>query len=270
MAALETVRVDVFQDGTAVGLSRIADGRRGNFGTTSDCRGILGMSRRADEIELGLAARIVFERDVLLAFADIQTVERPKRVTGVPNFHDAWGRTNVQDADLATFEKASAAELKPHKVENTLAFMWESRYVFRPTKFAMEAPELASGTRYGPKELRLAARDEVNRIVAQWVLSLDLDVVLARCKTSGAPASLIYSIADIFDDPQYRARGNIRLTQSRIGELAVPEVVPRLSATPGEIRWLGEGLGAQNAEVFGELLGLDSGEVGTLRQQGII
>jgi homogentisate 1,2-dioxygenase len=44
--------------------------------------------------------------------------------------------------DLATFEKASAAELKPHKIENALAFMWESRYVFRPTKFALGAPEL--------------------------------------------------------------------------------------------------------------------------------
>jgi homogentisate 1,2-dioxygenase len=44
--------------------------------------------------------------------------------------------------DLATFEKASAAELKPHKIENTLAFMWESRHVFRPTRFAMNAPEL--------------------------------------------------------------------------------------------------------------------------------
>jgi homogentisate 1,2-dioxygenase len=44
--------------------------------------------------------------------------------------------------DLATFEKASAAELKPHKIENTLAFMWESRYVFRPTKFALSASEL--------------------------------------------------------------------------------------------------------------------------------
>ncbi|TAK86038.1 MAG: homogentisate 1,2-dioxygenase [Betaproteobacteria bacterium] len=44
--------------------------------------------------------------------------------------------------DLATFEKASAAELKPQKIENTLAFMWESRYVFRPTKFAMSAREL--------------------------------------------------------------------------------------------------------------------------------
>jgi homogentisate 1,2-dioxygenase len=44
--------------------------------------------------------------------------------------------------DLATFEKATDAELKPHKIENTLAFMWESRYVWRPTKFAMGAREL--------------------------------------------------------------------------------------------------------------------------------
>lgn len=44
--------------------------------------------------------------------------------------------------DLPTFEKASAAELKPHKVQNSLAFMWESRYVFRPTKFALGAPQL--------------------------------------------------------------------------------------------------------------------------------
>jgi homogentisate 1,2-dioxygenase len=44
--------------------------------------------------------------------------------------------------DLATYERASAAELKPHKIESTLAFMWESRYVWRPTKFAMGAREL--------------------------------------------------------------------------------------------------------------------------------
>ncbi len=47
--------------------------------------------------------------------------------------------------DLATFDKASAAELQPHKIEHTLAFMWESRYVFRPTKFALSAPQLQKG-----------------------------------------------------------------------------------------------------------------------------
>ena len=47
--------------------------------------------------------------------------------------------------DLATFERASAAELEPHKIANTLAFMWESRYVWRPTRFAMSSPALQKG-----------------------------------------------------------------------------------------------------------------------------
>jgi len=44
--------------------------------------------------------------------------------------------------DLATYEKASGAELKPHKIQDALAFMWESRYVFRPTKAALAAKQL--------------------------------------------------------------------------------------------------------------------------------
>jgi homogentisate 1,2-dioxygenase len=44
--------------------------------------------------------------------------------------------------DLATFEKASAAKLEPRRIEDSLAFMWESRYVFRPTRFALSAREL--------------------------------------------------------------------------------------------------------------------------------
>ena len=44
--------------------------------------------------------------------------------------------------DAATFDKASHGELKPQKIDNTLAFMFESRLVIRPTRFAMETPAL--------------------------------------------------------------------------------------------------------------------------------
>lgn len=84
------------------------------------------------------------------------------------------------------------------------------------------------------------------------------------------PASLVYSIVDIFEDPQYRARGNIKMTDSRAGAIAVPGVVPRLSATPGEIHWLGEAIGAQNEEVFRDLLGLKEDELSEMRDQGVI
>ncbi len=49
---------------------------------------------------------------------------------------------NAHGPDAATFERASAAELKPHKIDGTMAFMFETRYACRPTKFALEAQEL--------------------------------------------------------------------------------------------------------------------------------
>ncbi len=47
--------------------------------------------------------------------------------------------------DMATYDKASSAMLEPHKVDDTLAFMFESRHVFRPTAQALQAGHLQSG-----------------------------------------------------------------------------------------------------------------------------
>jgi len=170
---------------------------------------------------------------------------------------------------------ADTVNVCPHSHYETKDGKWiaiacTSDQMFARLAEAMEQPELASAQQYGPKDLRLGARDEVNAIVAKWVASLDLETVLARCAKGGVPASLIFSIADIFEDPQYRARGNIKMADSRAGALAVPDVVPKLSATPGEIRWLGEGLGAQNEEIFRGLLGLTDDDLSQLRHEGVI
>lgn len=170
---------------------------------------------------------------------------------------------------------ADTVNVCPHSHYQTRDGKWiaiacTSDAMFARLAEVMEQPELASAEQYGRQALRLAARDEVNRIVALWVASLDLETALARCAKGGVPASLIYSIADIFEDAQSRARGNIRMTDSRAGEIAVPDVVPRLSGTPGEIRWLGEGLGAQNDDIFQNLLGLKREEIRRMREEGVI
>lgn len=100
--------------------------------------------------------------------------------------------------------------------------------------------------------------------------TLDLEVVLARCAKDGVPSSLIYSIADILEDTQYRARRNIQMKESRAGAIAVSDVVPRLSSTPGEIRRLGEGIGAQNEKIFRDLLGIQDDDLKQLRGDGVI
>ena len=170
---------------------------------------------------------------------------------------------------------ADTVNVCPHSHYRTRDGKWiaiacSNDRIFERLAKAMGRPELAGADRYGPKDKRLAARNEVNGIVADWVASLDCADALARCDEAGTPASLIYSIADIFADPQYRARENIRMVDSRIGKVAVPGIVPKLSATPGEIRWLGEGLGAHNEEILCGLLGLASEELEQLRTQGVI
>jgi crotonobetainyl-CoA:carnitine CoA-transferase CaiB-like acyl-CoA transferase len=170
---------------------------------------------------------------------------------------------------------ADTVNVCPHSHYQTRDGKWiaiacTSDQMFVRLAEVMGQPDLASATRYGLQALRLAARDEVNRIVAAWVATLDLETVLALCSKGGVPASLIYSIADIFEDPQYRARGNIQMTNSRAGAIAVPGVVPRLSETPGEIRWLGAELGAQNDDIYRGLLELSSAEIEDLRGSGVI
>jgi crotonobetainyl-CoA:carnitine CoA-transferase CaiB-like acyl-CoA transferase len=170
---------------------------------------------------------------------------------------------------------ADAVNVCPHSHYETADGKWiaiacTSDAIFARLAEVMAQPELASTEQFGPKEQRLAARHEVNRLVAGWVASLDHTTVLRLCAEGGVPASLIYSIADIFEDAQYRARGNITMEPSRAGDIAVPDVVPRLSATPGSIDWLGAAIGAHNAEVLGGLLGLSEGELRQMREQGVI
>ncbi len=154
--------------------------------------------------------------------------------------------------------------------EKWVAIACSNDKIFARLAGAMGRPELASADRYGPRDNRLAARNEVNGIVADWVASLDCADVIARCDAAGTPASLLYSIADIFADPQYEARENIRTLDSRVGAVAVPGIVPKLSATPGEINWLGEGLGAHNEAILCGLLGLSGDELEKLRAEDVI
>lgn len=60
----------------------------------------------------------------------------------VPGGGSLHNQMSAHGPDLDAFEKASNAELEPQKLEGTMAFMFESRYIIRPTKFAMECAEL--------------------------------------------------------------------------------------------------------------------------------
>jgi crotonobetainyl-CoA:carnitine CoA-transferase CaiB-like acyl-CoA transferase len=55
-----------------------------------------------------------------------------------------------------------------------------------------------------------------------------------------------------------------------VGDFTAPGIVPKLSATPGQLRWSGPRAGAHNREVYGELLGLGEKELGALEEEGVL
>ncbi len=143
--------------------------------------------------------------------------------------------------------------------------------MFTRLAMAMERPELAGDDAFGRQEVRLAARDTVDRLVAAWTGSLDREALMARCLAAEVPAGPLNSIADIVRDPQFQARGNlVAIDDADVGRCIVPNVVPRLSVTPGRIDSLGPALGNGNAAVFGGLLGLPAAELEDLKARGVI
>ncbi|MEK9723344.1 MAG: CaiB/BaiF CoA-transferase family protein [Rhodospirillaceae bacterium] len=134
---------------------------------------------------------------------------------------------------------------------------------------AMERPDL--WTAYGDQATRLANRKKVIAEVEAWTGSMSRDAVMEKCIANDVPSGPINSIADIFADPHFKAREDIvTIPVPGIGEVPVPAPLPKLSATPGEIRALGPELGNANKEVYQDRLGLRDDEIAALKDTGVI
>ena len=98
-----------------------------------------------------------------------------------------------------------------------------------------------------------------------------LEEVIKRTRDGGVPCAEIYSIREIFEDPQYKARENLlHITDPRVGDLVLPAAVPRLSETPSQFKHAGRGLGADNEDVYRNLLGLTTEDISAYTASGVI
>ena len=98
-----------------------------------------------------------------------------------------------------------------------------------------------------------------------------LDEVISKTLAGGVPCAQIYSIKNIFGDPQYEARENLlHVRDPRVGDLVLPAAVPKLSETPAQFRHAGRALGADNRDIYESLLGFRQDEVQSFAQSGVI
>jgi succinyl-CoA:(S)-malate CoA-transferase subunit B len=154
----------------------------------------------------------------------------------------------------------------PTKDDRWIAIACTSDKIFSRLAEAMGVPEWAEDGKWGTIRQRDADRAQVDEYVGNWTAQFTRDEVLALCEKFQVPCGPVYGIDEIFEDPQYKARENIAwVKDERVGELAVPNVVPRLSETPGRVKWLGPSQGAHADHVYKERLGLDDAEIERLK-----
>jgi len=111
---------------------------------------------------------------------------------------------------------------------------------------------------------------EIDAAIGAWTQTRSIQEVLDTLNAARVPVGRVYTAKDIFEDPHYRARDMILTQHTRDGDdVAVPGIVPKLSATPGSIRSSAPHLGDDTDSVLRQM-GLSEDNIATLRQKGIV
>jgi len=136
--------------------------------------------------------------------------------------------------------------------------------IFKRMMRAIGRSDLADDPALATNDGRVKRTKELDDAIAAWTSSRPLDEVLRVLEAAEVPSGRIYSIADIAADMHYQARGMIE--RHRIGDkdLLLPGIVPKLSQTPGETRWIGPRLGEHTDAVLREH-GYDDAAIARLR-----
>ena len=136
---------------------------------------------------------------------------------------------------------------------------------------AMDMAALATDERYAKSRNRIARADELEKLLEDWIARHDFADIEKRLVGANVPFGGIYTAADIAADPHYAARGNIlTVPDEEEGQIVMPGVIPKLSATPGRVQFAGPPIGKHNAEIYGGLLKKSDAELARLAADGVI
>lgn len=164
----------------------------------------------------------------------------------------------------------------PRNVYRTKDGKWLSmsssaQSVFERTMRAIGKPELIEDERFLDNRRRGVHWQALDAQIAEWCGRHTMDEAMAILVEHEAAAAPVYSVSDVVADPHFTARRSVVAVEDpNLGPVRMQAPFPRLSRSPGHVRFTGPNLGEHNREVYGEFLGLGEGDLGRLRERGII
>jgi succinyl-CoA---D-citramalate CoA-transferase len=143
--------------------------------------------------------------------------------------------------------------------------------LFQRLMAAIGRMDLADDPALAHNDGRVTRNDELDKAIGEWTLRCDVAEVIRQLELAEVPVGKSFTAADIYEDEQYAARHMLeKHPLPRGGPLVtIPGIVPKLSNTPGQTRWLGPELGEQTTEVLMSCgIGLEA--IQALKTKGVI
>ncbi|MHC6225527.1 CaiB/BaiF CoA transferase family protein [Pseudomonas sp. X10] len=142
--------------------------------------------------------------------------------------------------------------------------------IFKRLMQVIGRPDLAERPDFAQNDGRAAQSELLDDAITQWTSSQPIDSVLQALEQAEVPAGRIYSVADIVADPHYQARDMLLDAQLPGGAVTkMPGIVPKLSATPGQVNWQGPALG-QHTDGLLHDLGWTGADIQRLKTEGVV
>lgn len=186
---------------------------------------------------------------------------------------------SLMESFVPAYEKLGEVPMRtgsrlPGHVPNNLFPTGDGSYIhiaagndstFRRLAATMGREDLAADPRFTTGDRRTENHAALDALITAWTAEHALHELNEMLIANAVPAAPIYTVADTFADPQYKARNMlVDIPDDELGSITVAGIVPKLSETPGALRWAGRQRGADTRAVLAERLGLSESELDRL------
>lgn len=249
------LHVSGFPDGPPIkpGLS-VADFMTAMFGVI----GIMFAVYSRDIIGTGEGQRI----DCCLTESTIRILE-----SIIPEYtYDGFVRNRVGNGTLVTIPSGHFLT----KDDQYLVLSVAGDKVFELFARGIGRPDLLESEEYSTAAGRMRNRDEINKLAEDWAREHTIDECLLALGDD-VPNCKVYTVKDILEDPHFKERDMIvDVETKKFGKIKMQGIVPKMSGTPGKVKWAGPEIGEYNEEIFCGKLGMSKVELEKLKSSGVI
>ncbi|MEO9303330.1 CaiB/BaiF CoA-transferase family protein [Acinetobacter pittii] len=142
--------------------------------------------------------------------------------------------------------------------------------IFKRLMHVIGREDLANRPEFEHNDGRAQQSDLLDAAIESWSRQHSIDEVLQLLEQAEVPSGRIYSVADMVNDPHFNARDMLLSTELPDGQVVkMPGIVPKLSETPGQVKWRGPELGEHTESVLKQY-GYQAEDIESLRVSGVV